>query len=106
MRAREALIAWTPAAFKGESTACQIKIGRLIDETQHDWTDPFMNTGGAAHVWRRSLKGDEAVKMVFIDFQTIVVGDGIDPQTAHQAFLVIDEYAEAIAADLPGARGR
>jgi len=34
----------------------------------------------------------------------MVVGDGVDPQVAHAAFLAIDEYAEHISPDIPGAR--
>lgn len=42
--------------------------------------------------------------MLFVDFHTIVVRDGIDPSVAHEAFLAIDEYTMTISPDIPGAR--
>jgi hypothetical protein len=39
---------------------------------------------------------------MFIDFHTLVVRDGIDPQAAHREFLKIDEYRKRIAPDTPG----
>ena len=41
--------------------------------------------------------------MLFIEFNAMIVRDGIDPQEAHHAFLAIDEYREAIAPDIEGA---
>jgi hypothetical protein len=52
------------------------------------------------------MRGWQAVAMTFIEFNTIVARDGIDPKTAHEAFLAIDEYAERISPDMPGARER
>ena len=43
------------------------------------------------------------IARLFIDFQTVVVRDGIDPQVAHRAFLAIDEYRFRIAPDTEGA---
>jgi hypothetical protein len=39
-------------------------------------------------------------------FNTMTVRDGIDPHRAHHAMLAIDEYAEVISPDMPGARSR
>lgn len=41
--------------------------------------------------------------MIFIEFNAIVVRDGIDAQDAHRAFLTIDEYRTHIAPDMSGA---
>jgi hypothetical protein len=46
---------------------------------------------------------DQQVAQVFIDFHTIVVGDNVDVQAAHRAFLKIDEFQRSISPDLPGA---
>lgn len=98
MKASEALIAWTP----GESH--KVKVGPLLRDGTPDWTVGYDFTGGAAYTARRKMVGDAADRMLFIEFHTLVVRDGIDPQAAHREFLKIDEYAEAIAPDIPGAR--
>ncbi len=104
MKAAETLIAWTPATQTGRyaATAGQVCTGPLIEEGQEDWTGPFAMSGGAAYPALRSAVGAEAIALVFIEFQTMVVRDGIDPLTAHKAFLAIDEYRDACARDLPG----
>lgn len=105
MKAAEALIAWTPAHIEGHATAGQVKVGNLLSqENPKDWSRPYLMTGGAAEVRRRELEGWEAVAFVFIEFNTIVARDGVDPKVAHEAFLAIDEYAERISPDMPGAR--
>lgn len=40
---------------------------------------------------------------VFVEFNTLVVRDGICPQQAHDEFLKIDEYRATIAPDMRGA---
>lgn len=103
MKASKALIAWTPAGWDSP-TAGQVKIGRLLKYGESDWAAPYDFTGGAAHMSTRKLDGAEAVARVFIEFNTLVVRDGIDPQVAHREFLKIDEYAEHISPDIEGAR--
>ena len=93
MKAHEALIAWTPADFDSP-TAGQVKVGALTIPSGPDWTAPYRFTGGAAFVDRRSWRGDKSVRMLFVEFNTLVVRDGIDPKVAHEAFLAIEEYAE------------
>lgn len=41
--------------------------------------------------------------MVFVDFHTLVVREGIAPEVAHGEFLKIDEYRELISPDIQGA---
>lgn len=103
MKAAEALIAWTPARETDQPTCGQVKVGHLLHEGEVDWTDPYTSTGGAAHVDRRSYTGWKSIALVFIDFNTLVVGDGLDPKVVHEAFLAIDEYRQRISPDLPGA---
>lgn len=104
MKANEALIAWTPTFFEDSPTVGQVKVGPLLQEGDPDWTRPYQFTGGASLVDRRSLRGDASTKMLFVDFNTLVVRDGISPRAAHEAFLVIDEYATTISPDIAGAR--
>jgi hypothetical protein len=47
------------------------------------------------------MKGDQSALRLFIEFHTLVVRDGIDPQAAHEAFLAVDEYRDLISPDCP-----
>ena len=51
----------------------------------------------------RSMRNREVHGRLMRDFNTLVVRDGLDPMTVHQAFLVIDEYRFHISPDCPGA---
>lgn len=108
MRATEAMIAYTPAYYNDgpkAATRGQVKIGPLLNTARgdNDWSRPYAFTIGAAELARRKYLTHQSLAQVFIDFHTIVVRDGIDPQVAHQAFLAIDEYRRAISPDIPGA---
>jgi hypothetical protein len=92
MKASDALIAWTPADSPS-GTRAQVKIGPIA---QSDWAAAYARHSGAALAYRRPLKGSQTIVNVLIDFHAIVVRDGIDPKVAHEAFMVIDEYAEAV----------
>ena len=93
MKATEALIAWT-SAYSKNSTKGKIEVRPLILGTRQDWTEPFLYKGGAKYSDWRKLKGWEAVAKTFIEFNAIVVRDGLSPEVVHEAFLAIDEYAE------------
>ena len=69
-----------------------------------DWTYRYVCVGGASVPGREELRGDALKLALFLEFHELVVRDGVDPQRAHEAFLVIDEYAEAIAPDVRDAR--
>ena len=103
MNAHEALIAWTPAHRNDDPTAGTVKVGPLMSDDMSDWTDSYAYTGGAAYQNRRDLRGDASLKMLFVDFHTLVVRDGIEPQKAHEAFLIIDDYAKIFSSDINGA---
>jgi len=109
MKGNDALIAWTPANWDiplCAATRGKIRIGPLIQKGEIDWTDhpvEYACTGGAAYTSWRKLKPEALLAMIFIEFNAIVVRDGIDPQDAHRAFLTIDEYRTHIAPDMDGA---
>lgn len=108
MKASEAIVAWTPnrGHWADKETAGMVAVGPFMDAASDvDWTAVYAMTGGAANVSRRKMKGPLQKMMVFVEFNTLVVRDGIDPNDAHKAFLKIDEYAETISPDIPGARG-
>jgi len=104
MKAADALVAWTPADYLDSPTRGQVKVGPLITNPDNDWTMDYAYTGGAAHAERRSMLGDQQVARTFIEFNTLVVRDGIPVEAAHRAFLAIDEYAHFISPDIDGAR--
>lgn len=100
MKAREALIAWTPQSWPSEKCyAGQVMIGPLLRDSDGDWTAPCAYTGGAAYTKTRALRRDASALMLFIDFVDMVVRDGIDPLVAHRAFMAADEYREGVAED-------
>jgi hypothetical protein len=107
MKAKDALIAWTPVHCEWrEATRGKVRIGPLLRLGDIDWTDhpvEYSYTGGAAYTEWRKMNPAELLAMVFIEFNTMVVRDGIDPQEAHRAFLAIDEYKTHIAPDMDGA---
>lgn len=104
MKYSEALIAWTPVRHRHRpETTGQLQVGPLLSLSENRWAKRFSCSGGAAYVATRKLAGDQAVARLFIEFHTLVVRDGIDPQAAHEAFLAIDEYRKSISPDIEGA---
>ena len=103
MKQIEAIIAWTPmrwAELKPD-TAGQVVVLPLPDPGGE--AKRYMVRAGASSSGLLALPGDARIARLFIDFQTLVVRDGIDPQAAHRAFLAIDEYRYRIAPDTEGA---
>lgn len=103
MKQIEAIIAWTPirwAALKPD-TAGQVAV--LSSPDAGEAGKRYMMRAGASSSGLRALSQEARIARLFIDFQTLVVRDGIDPQTAHRAFLEIDEYRYRIAPDTEGA---
>jgi hypothetical protein len=103
MKFSDAMYAWTKhdtvSAFA--STAGQIKVGPHPDMT--GWSDDFAYSGGSCFLALKEKSEIEQVAKMFIDFHSIIVRDGIDPQLAHKEFLKIDEYRRYIAPDIEGA---
>jgi hypothetical protein len=103
MKQTEAIIAWTPvrwAELKPE-TAGQVTVLPAPDEAGA--AKRYMMRAGASSSALAALSEEARIARLFIDFQTLVVRDGIDPQVAHHAFLAIDEYRYRIAPDTEGA---
>ena len=90
------MVAWTP---REPDT---VEVGPWPDET--GWSDPpYRYTGGCCELVRHKWPEDRKVMMMFINFHTLIVRDGIDPQAAHREFLKIDEYRRRISPDIDGA---
>ncbi|MBN4093933.1 MULTISPECIES: hypothetical protein [Methylobacterium] len=103
MKHTDAIIAWTPvrwADLKPE-TAGQVVVLPAPDAAGE--AKRYMMRAGASSSALATLTEEARVARLFIDFQTLVVRDGIDPQVAHRAFLAIDEYRFRIAPDTEGA---
>ena len=105
MKASVALIAWTPAGTEWATnpTSGQVKVGPLTRK-QSNLASDFACDGGASVTSRRNKSGWEQIALVFMDFHTLVVRDGLSPEVVHRAFLEIDEYAENISPNIDGSR--
>ncbi|AYO83005.1 hypothetical protein [Methylobacterium brachiatum] len=103
MKQIEAIIAWTPARWAElkPETAGQVVVVPVPDEA--GTSKRYMMRAGASSSALAALSDEARIARLFIDFQTLVVRDGLDPQDVHQAFLAIDEYRFRIAPDTEGA---
>ncbi|WP_342106099.1 hypothetical protein [Methylobacterium sp. SI9] len=103
MKQTEAIIAWTPTRWSElrPETAGQVVVLPAPDEA--GLAKRYMMRAGASSSALAALSDEARIARLFIDFQTLVVRDGIDPQVAHRAFLAIDEYRFRIAPDTEGA---
>jgi len=68
------------------------------------WSREYAFTTGCCELDRHNVPIDQKVAQLFIDFHSMVVRDGIDPQVAHREFLKIDEYRRRISPDIKGAQ--
>ncbi|SDA14862.1 hypothetical protein SAMN02799622_01221 [Methylobacterium sp. UNC378MF] len=103
MKQIDAIIAWTPARWAElkPDTAGQVVVLPAPDTAGE--AKRYMMRAGASSSAMAALSEEARISRLFIDFQTLVVRDGIDPQAAHRAFLAIDEYRFRIAPDTEGA---
>ena len=103
MKQTEAIIAWTPARWSElkPETAGLVVVLPVPDEA--GVAKRYVMRAGASSSALAGLSEEARIARLFIDFQTLVVRDGIDPQVAHRAFLAIDEYRFRIAPDTEGA---
>lgn len=109
MKYADAYIAWSPGKGSGwwrTDTKNPGTVKVVYRPMQSGWDDGFLFTGGACYKVVQEAKGDDAVARLFIEWHHIVLRDRVDPEVAHQAFLAIDEYRDALAADIPGSTAR
>jgi|SRR4051812_16194257 hypothetical protein len=99
------IVCWTPThAWTGEHKYLEpgtILVDRLGSDSY--WNDKFLFTGGFCYTDRHRMNLEQQIMMMFIDFHTCVVRDGIDPMAAHREFLKIGEYRRRISPDIKGA---
>lgn len=101
----EYIVCWTPVKWgsspDSEPVPGAVVVDRLGSETY--WDRRYRMTSGMCYQMRHKMSRDQKIMMMFIDFHTCVVRDGIDPQVAHREFLKIDEYRRRISPDISGA---
>ncbi len=95
---------WMVAWISGDPMA--VEVGPWPDTG--GWIDRVFSgrrtfTVGCCELVRQDWPDERKVMMMFIDFHTLIVRDGIDPQAVHKQFLKIDEYRCRISPDIKGA---
>ena len=101
MKQLACMIVWTPAYAEDSETRGQVAIVPWPDPGGR--RRPYSFSVGACYSVLHTMSEADRIAQLFMDFNTIVVRDGIDPQVAHLAFLQIDEYRERISPDMVGA---
>lgn len=94
MKYPETMIAWN-------SNSNEIKVGPWPDAT--GWSRNYSFTTGANNMAIHDLSNDQQVANLFVNFNKVVVRDGVGVNAAHKAFLKIAEYRQFIAPDMDGA---
>jgi hypothetical protein len=87
MKLIETAIGWNSLTAKGKT---EIEVGPYPDRT--GWTSRYDGLGGGCMPIVHELNPAERAAMLFVDFNTMVIGYGLDPMTVHREFLKIDEY--------------
>jgi hypothetical protein len=59
-------------------------------------------TAGGAWLPAKSFSAIRAAFQVMMDFNTLVVRDGMDPQKVHEEFMKIDEYRFHVSPEIAG----
>ena len=77
-----------------------VEVGPYPDN--RGWSDRNDMSAGCC-LANRGVSVEAKAMMLFIDFNKLVVGYGLDPQAVHREFLKIDEYCARISPDIPGA---
>ncbi len=83
MKQLEAIIAWTPGPLgrPRPETARQVAV---LPPLRGQEAKRFAMRAGASSSALATLSEEGRITRLFIDFQTLVVRDGIDAQTAHR----------------------
>jgi hypothetical protein len=90
----EWMVAWAPNKT--------IEVGPWPDKAM-GWLNKYSRTSGCCWLDRHSMDLAGKLMMMFIDFHTCIVRDGINQQLAHNEFLKIGEYRRRISPDTSGA---
>lgn len=90
---QDTMIAWN-------ADSNEVKIGPWPDA--HNWSEGYRMTGGACYSHVRA--SSPHVKALYLHALAIemIIRDGVDPKSVHEALLPIAEYRDALADDVPG----
>ena len=109
MKARDAHILWTPADCnrrllrRGDHPPGSVKVLPFLSDGDRKEAARYKRDAGASFTDWRHRSSEQLKALVLAEFHALVVRDGMHPQAVHQAFLVIDEYREAISLDVKAA---
>jgi hypothetical protein len=106
MRFKDCMICWQPREIADQRASREappgsVRVGPHPDRS--GWSEAYQMSAGGAYLCSKKWTACRAALQVMLDFNTLVVRDGIDPEAAHKEFLKIDEYRFHISADTPGA---
>jgi hypothetical protein len=91
------MICWTPLQVESEAAGEIIVVRHGTHVSKR-----YLFSTGVCFTEQTSMAHEQQVLQMFLDFHTIVVRDGIDPQDAHREFLKIREYRRRISPDISG----
>jgi len=102
------MYAWSPAtssattaASKSQAdadTAGKIEVGERAGNDP--WPRRYSKSGGSVYFRQRDWPGEMQAMQMLVDFQQMVLQDGMDPKVVHAEFLKIDEYRDLVLPDL------
>jgi hypothetical protein len=94
LKLTESMIVWNPGTD-------EIDVVPWPDET--GLSDDYLMSVGACFTDLHRMNRHQQCAMLFIHFNSAVVGGRVPVEAAHRAFLKIDEYRLLIPLDFPGA---
>jgi len=89
MKLSETIIAWN-------ENSEDVAIGPLLQNGETDWTKKYLKTSGAAYTKVRELEESDAELFCLTKAIFLMVGDKVDPEAVHNAFMEIDEYRDSM----------
>ncbi len=105
MRFRDCMIAWQPKGGQSSNRTApdlSVEVG-LCWPADTSWAKPYQSTCGACMSGPKHWTAARCAFQAMLDFNTLVVRDGLDPEAVHSEFLKIDEYRFHISRDAKGA---
>lgn len=65
------------------------------------WSDDYQSSVGACELRVQEANKEDRAIIILLDFHHAVVRDRVPVMDAHKAFMVIDEYRDMMACDVP-----
>jgi hypothetical protein len=95
MRARDALIVWTPTDWAGQHNRGEVDV---LDTSEGNWDQKGKHRQfyGATDPQWKTAKPFERLQLIFCTFVMILDHGKIEFEQVHCAFLKIDEYRDAM----------